>query len=127
MAATLPLPTTEIFALEFLEQRYLRQVLFELASACEISSVVLVHDGIYLSPGPTAEHLSHASASAARAFRLPAFEIKYKHHSTEWQSCFEHFEKTFALSLNPFKRSRFANVSMPSPAQATARRFLTPL
>ena len=72
------------FALEYLEQRVLRHFLFELSKLCDLTSIVMVHDGIYFSPPAPAETVQLAASLAAGLLTMPPLEMKYINLQQEW-------------------------------------------
>ena len=99
------------FALEFLEQRYIRQVLIELSRDNVLTSMILVHDGIYFAPATRPEVVLDAAERASKSLSLPTFELKYRDLSNEWRREFGHISRSCALLPNPAKRRRSNQVA----------------
>jgi hypothetical protein len=64
------------FALEFLEQKYFQTFTTELCKMQDFTSVVYLHDGIWLEPAPLAPHVVAAAMSAADALGVPYLPLK---------------------------------------------------
>jgi hypothetical protein len=75
-----PLTTTEAnvlyFALEFLEQKYFQTFTSELCKMQDFTSVVYLHDGIWLEPAPLAPQVVAAAMAAATNLGVPYLPLK---------------------------------------------------
>ena len=115
-----PLHTTPqnkaYFALELLEQLYIRTFPQELSHTCVLASVVLVHDGVYLSPPPSLSNVATASARAAQATGIPTLNIAYKDLAPIWDRYFGHLNRLIALRQQQPKRPRIAGENFGCPA-----------
>jgi hypothetical protein len=96
------------FAMEYLEQRYIRHFLSGLSRTKELHSVVLVHDGLYLSPSLSLEEVARASETAAAAAGLPVLQLNFKDLSPIWQRQFGHLERQAVTQQAQAKRRRLA-------------------
>ena len=96
------------FALEFLEQRFLRQFLFELSKLCHLTSLLLIHDGVYFSPPVAAETVQLAASIASEFLSIPPLEMKHKCLQQEWYRTFGHLERIQTLAPCPKKKCKRA-------------------
>jgi hypothetical protein len=92
--------------MEFLEQQFIPHSLAELCKARELRSVVLVHDGLYVSPPISLSDIALASEAAAAASGLPVLQLTFKNLAPLWQRQFGHLERRMLLQQGPQKRSR---------------------
>ena len=95
------------FALEFLEQHYVRNFLSALCDALPLTSVILVHDGIYLSPQVSVADLAIASAKAAKVTNVPVLHFSCHQLDTLWNRTFGHIDRRVAHQRLAAKRPRF--------------------
>ena len=99
------------FALEFLEQRYVRHLLSELCDTVTLSSVILVHDGLYLSPQVSEADIAAASAKAATLTSMPVLHFAYHHLDSIWDRTFGHIARKVAQQRASAKRLRLSDNS----------------
>jgi hypothetical protein len=97
---------TAFFALEYLEQRYLRNLLHELNQVLQLQSVILVHDGFYFSPKTSVENVQLAANLASRATGLPPFELKCRNLSAEWHRNFSILERMQTINHSAAKKRK---------------------
>jgi hypothetical protein len=64
------------FALEFLEQKFFQQFTKELCKMQDFTSVIYLHDGIWLEPAPLVPHVVAAALFAADALGVPYLPLK---------------------------------------------------
>ena len=94
------------FALEFLEQLYVRHFLAVLSSNVELESVVLVHDGIYLAPQISTSDVAAASAAAAQATGMPTLLFTSQNLTLLWNRTFGHLDRLVNTQSRACERSR---------------------
>jgi hypothetical protein len=107
--------------MEYLEQRYIRHFLSELSKAKELHSVVLVHDGLYVSPSFSHSEIALASEAASAASGLPALQLSLRNLTPLWQRQYGYLERQTILQQEQAKRRRRtgenrgeADASLPS-------------
>ena len=96
------------FAMEYLEQRYVRYFLASLSQTKELHSVVLVHDGLYLSPSPSHDEVARASEAAATTAGLPTLQLNLKDLYPLWQRQFGNLDRQTVAQQAQAKRRRLA-------------------
>ena len=96
------------FAMEYLEQKYVRHLLASLSKIKDVHSVVLVHDGLYLSPPPTHDEVARASEAAATTAGLPILQLNLKDLSPLWQRQFGNLDRQTIMQQTQAKRRRLA-------------------
>jgi hypothetical protein len=94
------------FALEYLEQIYIRQFLEVLGIRQNLNSVVLVHDGLYFSPPAPAEEIALISSIAARKTGLPPLQLHMQNLTNLWNPKFGHLGRMIAELTQATKRQR---------------------
>jgi hypothetical protein len=94
------------FALEYLEQLYVRQFLEELGIRQSLDSVVLVHDGLYFSPPLPVQEIASISASVARKTGLPILQLHMQNLANLWNRKFGHLDRMVAELPLSTKRQR---------------------
>ena len=92
------------FALEFLEQTFFRNFIFELGKTFPVESLVYIHDGILISPKPTHSAIAEAAHSAAAIIGVPPPQLSCEDLTVAWQRNFSSLERKAAT--RPQKKMR---------------------
>jgi hypothetical protein len=92
--------------MDYLEQRYVRHFLASLSKIKDLHSVVLVHDGLYLSPSPSHDEVARASEAAATSAGLPILQLNLKDLSPLWQRQFGNLDRQTIVQQTQAKRRR---------------------
>jgi hypothetical protein len=78
------------FALEFLEQAFMRVFLNSICTNNDISSLVLIHDGVYIKPCPDDAVISVAINAACCALSIPTVPLRVVGLLNLWQQKYMH-------------------------------------
>ena len=94
------------FALEYLEQFFMRAFLCSICTSQHIESIIYIHDGIYVRPCPDDYVLQVAVCTACRKLGVPTVNIKVTNLLTSWRLKFGSLVSQLQESTWPMPQSK---------------------
>ena len=91
------------FAMEFIEQLFVRQLVECLGVRTAVDSMVYLFDGLLLSPPPTDLEISAIASEAAKIVGLPSFPLEYTNPLPRWEAAYSRLQLTVPLGEKPAK------------------------